>query len=159
MTTDTEPRPLVSGALSPLGKANFSGIDAEILLGGDEAPFTVMDMTVAPGMGAPAHVSFHEEKVFHVAEGSFLFLVGEDRLTVETGKHVYVAQGVTHGFSALGESPARMTLVSTPAHHERFFQALSDLSVPHDPQEVAAVCAAFDQAIVGPVVTPQDASR
>jgi uncharacterized RmlC-like cupin family protein len=93
-----------------------------------------------------------------VAEGSFLFLVGEDRITVEPGAHVYVAQGVPHGFSALGEGPARMTLVSTPAHHERFFQALSELAVPHDPQEVATVCAAFDQAIVGPVVTPLDPS-
>lgn len=158
MTPYVESRPLVSGALPPVSKASFSGIDANILLGGDIAPFTVMDMTVAPGMGAPAHVSFHEEKVFHVAEGSFLFLVGEDRITVESGEHVYVAQGVPHGFSALGETPARMTLVSTPAHHERFFQALSELTVPHDPQEVAAVCAAFDQALVGPVVTPLDPS-
>ncbi|WP_346913120.1 cupin domain-containing protein [uncultured Roseibium sp.] len=158
MTPDVEAKSLVSGALSPISRASFSGIDADVLLGGDKAPFTVMDMTVAPGTGAPAHISFHEEKVFHVAEGAFLFLVGEDRITVEPGQHVYVAQGVTHGFSALGASPARMTLVSTPAHHERFFKALSDLSVPHDPQEVAAVCAAFDQAIVGPVITPQDAS-
>ncbi|MCM5558971.1 cupin domain-containing protein [Pleomorphomonas sp. JP5] len=154
MTPDAEARTFVSGALSPVGRARFSGIDADILLGGDMAPFTVMDMTVAPGMGAPAHISFHEEKVFHVAEGSFLFLLGEERVTVETGEHVYVAKGVTHGFSALGERPARMTLVSTPAHHERFFQALSDMAVPHDPRDVAAVCAAFDQAIVGPVVTP-----
>ena len=93
-----------------------------------------------------------------MAEGAFLFLVGEDRITVEAGEHVYVAQGVPHGFSAIGEGPARMTLVSTPARHERFFQALSELTVPHDPQEVEAVCAAFDQAIVGPVVTSFDPS-
>ena len=158
MPLDIERRPLVSGALFPLSKASFSGIDADVLLGGDKAPFTVMDMTVAPGTGAPAHISFHEEKVFHVAEGSFLFLVGEERITVESGEHVYVAQGVPHGFSALGEGPARMTLVSTPAHHERFFQALSELAVPHDPQQVEAVCAAFGQAIVGPVVTSLDPS-
>lgn len=159
MTPDNELRPLVSGALSPVGKTRFSGIDADILLGGDKAPFTVMEMTVAPGMGAPAHISFHEDKVFHVTEGSLLFLVGEDRLTAESAAHVYVAKGVTHSFSALGDNPARMTLVSTPAHHERFFQALSALAVPHDPQEVATVCAALDQAVVGPVVSPLDPPR
>ncbi|WP_417711839.1 cupin domain-containing protein [Roseibium aggregatum] len=158
MPLDFEPGPLISGALSPVSKASFSGIDADILLGGDKAPFTVLDMTVAPGTGAPAHISFREEKVFHVAEGALLFLVGEERITVESGEHVYVAQGVPHGFSALGESPARMTLVSTPAHHERFFHALSEMTVPHDPQQVEAVCAAFDQAIIGPVITPFDPS-
>ncbi|MDQ0325856.1 hypothetical protein J2R99_001705 [Rhodopseudomonas julia] len=101
MTSDVGSRQPPSGALAPVNKARFSGIDADILLGGD-----------------------------------------------------YVAKGAPHGFSALGEGPARMTLVSTPARHESFFQALSELTVPHDPQEVAAVCTAFDQAIPGPVVTP-----
>lgn len=55
---------------------------------------------------------------------------------------------------ALGESSAKMTQVSAPANHERFFLALFDLSVPHDPAEVEPVCKKFDQAIVGPVVQP-----
>jgi len=50
MPSEVEPRPPVSGALSPVSKVSFSGIDANVLLGGDAAPFTVMDMTVAPGL-------------------------------------------------------------------------------------------------------------
>lgn len=151
--------PGTCGVLSPVGTASFSGIDADILLGGDTAPFTVMDMTVAPGAGAPVHVSFHEEKLFRVTEGALLFLVGEDRMTVASGAHVHVAPGIAHGFSALGDSPARMTLVSTPPRHDRFFRAMGELAEPHDPQEVAAVCAAFGQAIVGPVITEPDPPR
>ncbi|MEJ2623263.1 MAG: cupin domain-containing protein [Pseudolabrys sp.] len=158
MPLNVEPGPRISGALSPVSKARFSGINADVLLGGNKAPFTVMDLTVAPGTGAPAHISFHEEKAFRMIEDAFLLLVGEERMTVESGEHVYVAQSVRHGFSVLGEGPTRMTLVSTPAHHERFFQALSELTVPHDLQEVKAVCAAYDHAIVGPVVTPFDPS-
>jgi len=129
----------------------FSGIDASILMGGENAPFTVMDMTVAPGMGAPAHISFHEEKLFHILEGTFLFLIGDDRVEARAGDHIYVAKGQVHGFSACGNADARMTLVSTPAHHDRFFRALSDLPVPHAPEDVEAVCKACDQKIVGPV--------
>ncbi len=51
MTPEAEPRPPVSGSLPPFSKVSFSGIDANVLLGGDTAPFTVMDMTVAPGPG------------------------------------------------------------------------------------------------------------
>lgn len=142
------------GLLSLTEVAEFSGIKASILMGGDGVPFTVMAMSVASGMGAPAHISFHEDKVFHVFEGSFLFLIGDERLEVQPGDHVFVAKGQSHSFAALGEN-ASMTLISTPAHHDRFFRALSDLEVPHDPERVAAVCKAFDQAIVGPVVDIQ----
>ena len=56
MPSEVEPRPPVSGALSPVSKVSFSGIDANVLLGGDTAPFTVMDMTVAPGIGLLAQI-------------------------------------------------------------------------------------------------------
>lgn len=154
MSSDPARQHAANAILSSVGQARFSGIEADILLGGDAAPFTVMVMTVMPGLGAPAHVSFQEDKVFNVTEGVLLFLVGEQRVRAEPGDHVLVAKGATHSFSALGESPAKMTLVSTPAKHERFFLALSDLPVPHDPGEVEAVCKKFDQAIVGPVVQP-----
>lgn len=154
MTSDPIHRHPADGILSSTGQARFSGIEADILLGGDAAPFTVMVMTVMPGLGAPAHNSFGEDKIFHVTEGALLFLVGDDRVRAEPGDHILVAKGVTHSFSALGDSPAKMTLISTPAKHERFFLALSDLPVPHDPADVQAVCQAFDQAIVGPVVQP-----
>ncbi|MGI9377358.1 MAG: cupin domain-containing protein [Tsuneonella suprasediminis] len=138
--------------LESTGSAQFSGINASILMGGENAPFTVMDMNVAPGMGAPAHISFHEDKLFHISEGTFLFLIGDDRVEACAGDHVYVAKGQVHGFSACGNTDARMTLVSTPAHHDRFFRALSDLPVPHAAEDVEAVCKACDQKIVGPVV-------
>ncbi|WP_176085902.1 cupin domain-containing protein [Martelella sp. HB161492] len=153
MTKTTGTQPAISGRLSPFGRASFSGIEADILLGDDTGPFTVMDMVVSPGMGAPAHISFHEDKVFHVASGSLLFLVGEDRFAAGPGEHIHVAKGAIHSFSALGSSPARMTLISTPAQHERFFLALSALPVPHLQEAVDAVCQAYDQAIVGPVVS------
>ena len=57
MTPDVESKSLVSGALSPISRASFSGIDADVLLGDDKAPFTVMDMTVAPGTGALKRIS------------------------------------------------------------------------------------------------------
>lgn len=154
MPFDSDATPSRSGILSSQGQACFSGITADILLGGADAPCTVMVMTVETGLGAPAHISFEEDKVFHVTDGAFLFLIGEDRVRGEAGDHILVMKGVTHGFSALGDGPARMTLVSTPSGHDGFFRALSDLPVPHDPGEVAAVCEQFHQAIVGPVVQP-----
>ncbi len=141
-----------SGVLSSHATARFSGIDAEILLGGEAAPMTVMAMTVQPDQGAPAHISFEEDKVFCISEGRLLFLVDVQKLEVKEGDRLFVAKGVAHGFSAMG-GVARMILVSTPARHDRFFQAMDALPVPHDLNHVQAVCETFGQAIVGPVVT------
>lgn len=115
---------------------------------------TAMELTVAPGMGAPAHISFNEDKVFVITEGYLLFLIGEARLQVNVGDHVFVVKGDIHSFSALGKKPAKMTLISTPSHHDRFFHALSNLTVPHDQDEVAGVCTTQGQTIVGPVIQP-----
>lgn len=141
-----------SGVLSAKATARFSGIHAEILLGGEAAPMTVMSMTVQQDQGAPAHISFEEDKVFCVSEGRLLFLIDRQKIEVNAGDRLFVAKGITHGFSAVG-GVARITLVSTPARHDRFFQAMDALPVPHDLEEVQAICETFGQAIVGQAVT------
>ncbi|MCW6533847.1 cupin domain-containing protein [Sphingomonas lycopersici] len=141
-----------SGILCANATARFSGIDAEILLGGEAAPMTVMSMTIQQDQGAPAHISFEEDKVFCVNEGHLLFLIDMQKIEVNAGDRLFVAKGVTHGFSALG-GVARITLVSTPARHDRFFQAMGALPAPHDLDQVQVICETFGQAIVGQVVT------
>lgn len=141
-----------SGVLSAGATAHFSGIDAEILLGGEAPPMTIMSMTVQRDQGAPAHKSFDEDKVFCVDDGRLLFLIDMRKVEVKVGDRLFVAKGTTHSFSALG-GVARMTLVSAPARHDRFFQAMDALPVPHDLDQVRAVCERFGQAIVGPMVT------
>lgn len=155
MTQETLSHPIPGGILSSSSLAKFSGIDAEILMGGDLAPFSVMAMKVEHGMGAPAHISFHEDKVFVITEGIFLFQIGESRVRVAAGEHLFVAKGEIHSFSAINENSAKMTLISTPSHHDRFFQALSDLPLPHEQEAVVAICEEMDQTIVGPVVQLQ----
>lgn len=140
-----------SGKLTAASVAVFSGIEARILLGGEQAPMTVMAMQVAPAQGAPAHISPAEDKLFHVASGALSFLIGEDRVRVSAGDHLFVARGMIHGFVAVGEEAAHLTLVSTPARHDRFFLAMSALPTPHDVAQVEEICRRFEQVIVGPV--------
>ncbi|WP_068087788.1 cupin domain-containing protein [Novosphingobium rosa] len=145
--------PSTSGKLAASATATFSGIEASILLGGEGAPMTVMAMQVSPDQGAPAHISFEEDKLFLITEGQFEFLIGDDRLSASAGDHVFVGRGIVHGFVALAAAPARMTLMSTPARHDRFFMAMGQLPVPHDRDQVEDICHQYRQAIVGPVIS------
>jgi quercetin dioxygenase-like cupin family protein len=142
------------GKLEHEQTASFSGITADILLGGEQAPMTVMAMSIAPHQGAPAHISTSEDKIFQITDGRLIFLVGDQRLHVSAGDTVFVPRGVVHSFSPLDDSRAQMQLVSTPARHDRFFLAMNELPLPHDPGDVQRVCSAFEQVIVGPVVSP-----
>lgn len=135
--------------------ASFSGIEASVLMGSeDQKPFSVIRMMVSKGRGAPAHVSPDEDKVFHVTEGAFLFLVGDSRVEVAPGDCIFVGKGEVHSFCAVATDKATMTLVSTPPGHEQFFLALSALPEPHGESDVAEVCKRCRQEIVGPVVQP-----
>lgn len=146
------PIPPAAGRLTMGEVASFSGIDASILLGGEAAPFTVMRMLVAEGQGAPLHISHEEDKLFRVLHGALLFVIGEERIEAGAGDTLFVPRGSTHGFCARG-GEAEMLLVATPARHDRFFQAMDSLPVPHRMEDVAQVCARYAQSLVGPVVT------
>lgn len=152
MTHATSESPMASGKLTTRESATFSGIQADILMGGENAPMTVMTMTVSSNQGAPDHISHKEDKVFQIMEGHLIFSVGGDKINASPGERIFVGRGVAHSFSALNNEPAIMTMVSTPAKHDRFFAAMAALTVPHDMSDVQAVCERFDQSIVGPVV-------
>lgn len=153
--SDLEHRPASqNGKLTSQRSATFSGIRADILLGGEAAPMTVMEMTVEAEQGAPDHISHDEDKVFKINKGNFLFSVGVEKIEAAAGDCVFVGKGVAHSFVALGDEHSVMTLVSTPARHDRFFRAMDALALPHEMSKVQDVCKNFKQSIIGPVVQP-----
>jgi quercetin dioxygenase-like cupin family protein len=141
-----------SGITTDFETTQFAGISARIL-NTDDSPYTVLDMTIQPGFGAPAHISPGEDKLFIVIQGTLKYLVGDTTEIAEAGARVQVAKGVVHGFTNMGNGEARHILVSTPRHHEEFFRALHAMTHSHErhpdtPSEIAAKC---DQQIVGPL--------
>lgn len=141
----------VAGRLSNRGTATFSGIRANIMLGGPDAPMTAIRMRVAENCGAPTHVSAKEDKFFAVTGGRVVFLIGEELIDAIPGDYLFVPKGVPHSFRADGGT-AFVTLVASPAGHDQFFEAMGALPEPHEPTDVAAICARFGQQITGPVV-------
>lgn len=141
------------GVLTVESTVEFSGIQAEILMGLRSTARTIMKLSVELGRGAPAHISKDEDKLFVVVEGAILFLIGEQKRHVAAGDVVFVPEGVVHSFSGLERAGSSMVLVSTPARHHEFFQRMGALALPHDQAEVRRICEELGQEIVGPVVS------
>jgi mannose-6-phosphate isomerase-like protein (cupin superfamily) len=130
----------------------FAGITTKII---NPYPcmFSVLDMSIMPGCGAPAHISFTEDKLFIVIEGALKYLIGEKTEIAGSGARVIVPRGVVHGFTNVGKDNARHILVSTPRRHEEFFRDMHNIPEPREEHmdQLPDIARRHDQAMVGPL--------
>lgn len=140
------------GVTTEFETTKFAGISAKII-NPYPGPFTVLDMTIAPGFGAPAHISSTEDKLFIVIEGQMKYLIGDKTETVGPGTRVTIPRGVIHGFTNVGVDDARHILVSSPRRHEEFFRDLHNIPEPQEQHmdQLSSIAQRHDQAIVGPL--------
>jgi len=141
-----------AGVTTTFEQTDFAGIGTSII-NPDTSPFTILDMTIKPGFGAPAHISASEDKLFIVLEGTLKYLIGDRTEIVEPGARVQVPKGIVHGFTNVGPADARHILVSTPRRHEEFFRDLHNIPEPREQHMhlLAGIAERHDQAIVGPL--------
>jgi quercetin dioxygenase-like cupin family protein len=130
----------------------FAGITAKII-NPYPGPFTILDMTIKPGFGAPAHISATEDKLFIVIEGQLKYLIGDRTAVAGPGARVLAPRGAVHGFTNVGDADARHILVSTPRRHEEFFRDLHNIPDPREEHMdlLPGIAARHDQVIVGPL--------
>jgi quercetin dioxygenase-like cupin family protein len=130
----------------------FAGITTAII-NPYPSPFTILDMAIKPGAGAPAHISATEDKLFMVIEGQLKYLIGDRIAVAGPGARVQVPRGTVHGFTNVGHADARHILVSTPRRHEEFFRDLHHIPNPREKNMdlLPGIAARHDQAIVGPL--------
>jgi quercetin dioxygenase-like cupin family protein len=141
-----------AGITTEFEQTDFAGISSNII-NPATSPFTILDMTIKPGFGAPAHISATEDKLFVVLEGTLKYLIGDSTEVVAPGARVQVPKGVVHGFTNVGPGDARHILVSTPRRHEEFFRDLHNIPEPRDRNMhlLPGIAERHDQLIVGPL--------
>lgn len=131
------------------------GISTRVLLpaaatGGELALF---EETTSPGAGPPLHIHTNQSEFFRVIEGSYEFMIGDDRFLAGPGDTAWVPAGLPHAFWNCGAVPGRLLFGLTPAAEgEAFFQELAAFIAADGPPDVAAINEAFAGRfeIVGP---------
>jgi quercetin dioxygenase-like cupin family protein len=83
---------------------------------------------LTPRLGAPpAHLFYRLDGVAYVAEGTFLFLVGDRVLEVSAGSLLSLPRNTWHDWKNVGKGPGRVLLIGTPSGFEHFFLEVSRL--------------------------------
>ena len=114
--------------------------------------FALIEAVVPPGGGPPPHIHHREDEAFYVLEGELAFHVDGRDIAAGAGAWVTLAKGSLHHFKNVGDRPARMLIVVTPAGLERYFlevgRAASDEdgeSMPPTPEDIEKLVAVAPQ--------------
>jgi len=82
--------------------------------------FTLIDQECPAAFATPAHVHEVDDEAFYVLEGTLRVTYGDEEWTVPPGGFVFLPRGVRHGFAVVGDSPARLLQITSPAGFEHF---------------------------------------
>ncbi len=112
--------------------------------------FTALENIVAPNQGPPEHIHVREDEIYYILAGQIRFKVDQEFLDAPTGSLVFIPRGTAHCFQNVGQDPARLLVMFTPAGMERFFEGTARLPPrPFDPAAYQAVAHRAWMEVVG----------
>ncbi len=82
--------------------------------------FTLIEVQLPPGGGAPPHIHHGEEEGFYILEGEMTVNCGEQSWTATPGMFAFLPRGIPHSFQVSESGPAKMLQLSSPSQFERF---------------------------------------
>ena len=111
-----------------------------------------------PGFASPYHTHHLEDEAFYVLEGEIAFVCDGKWIKGGPGAYVFGPREIPHGFKVVGNTPARMLLLCSPAGFERFVLELSEPPTdpalpptPPDMNKLIALAAKYQVDIHGPL--------
>ena len=112
---------------------------------------TALENVIMPGEGPPLHRHANEDETWQVLEGELRFRLGDDIRRAPAGTFVFVPRGVPHCFQNVGNDPARILVIFTPAGMERFFDRFATLPEEADLREAfRSIGAEVGMDVIGP---------
>jgi quercetin dioxygenase-like cupin family protein len=111
----------------------------------------VFENVIPPGEGPPLHTHANEDEAFYVLEGEFRYRLGGETHAAPAGSFAFIPRDVPHCFQNVGEVPARLLVMFTPAGMERFFDQFAALPAGGAAGAAfASVGREFEMEVLGP---------
>jgi mannose-6-phosphate isomerase-like protein (cupin superfamily)/predicted enzyme related to lactoylglutathione lyase len=123
--------------------------------------YSLYELTVPPQLGAPPHIHHRETEAYYVLDGEVEFLRGGHTVRARVGEFVFVPEGVVHGFTSVGQEPARFLGIVTPGGlHEKLLSSLGEPAKtetlppppegPPDVERIVQIARKYDTEILPP---------
>jgi uncharacterized cupin superfamily protein len=117
--------------------------------------FSLWEAVIPPGGGAPPHTHSREDESFYVLSGELVIeLEGEPApLRIGTGGFFFGGRGRRHAFHNVGDTPARVLVLSTPSCGlDQMFAELDAATAAGSPafEKLVAIAAKAGVALAAP---------
>lgn len=114
----------------------------KVLPGDTRGAFTIIEIIIPPGLGAPMHRHQRDAECFYMLDGELTFETPDGAVTGRAGDTYFLPVGGRHAFRNDGETEARALVFVTPgAEAARFFAELDAGGAALGPADVEALAA------------------
>ncbi len=118
---------------------------------------TAFENVIAPGDGPPLHTHERQGESWYVLEGSLRFKLGSTIHGAAPGSFVFAPAGLPHCFQNVGDTPARLLVLFSPAGMETFLDHFAELPADQaDPSVFEALGREAGMEVVGPPLAVSD---
>jgi mannose-6-phosphate isomerase-like protein (cupin superfamily) len=101
-------------------------------------------------IGPSLHMHYHQDEFFHVVEGKYRFLVGEDLTELNEGDTIFLPRKVPHTWLQLTEKGRLIYAVNPAGTLEDFFVEMNDLTAPPTEEQSKAIHKRHGMKLLGP---------
>lgn len=124
--------------------------DIKVSLKDTNGDLTVFEYTGNEKGGPPLHVHSHQDEIFFIVQGEYLFQVGNDKHTLKAGDTIFLPRTIPHAFAQLTDNGKMFFLFQPSGKMEDFFRTIGNLTSPPTSEQGAKIFTDHDIKVVGP---------
>lgn len=115
--------------------------------------FSVFEYEGFAKIGPPLHKHLHQDEVFYVVDGEFLFQAGDERQTLTAGDTIFLPRNVPHTWLQLSEKGKLIYLLQPAGNLEDYFKKMNAFKRPPTFAEDQQVSREHGVETLGPPIT------
>ena len=104
-------------------------------------------------IGPSLHMHLHQDEVFYVVDGEFLFQVGDERQTLKAGDTIYLPRNIPHTWLQLSDTGKLIYLLQPAGTLEDFFKEMKALNHPPTFADEQKISRKHGVETIGPPIT------
>lgn len=111
---------------------------------------SIFEYTGFQKIGPPLHLHFLQDEIFYVTEGTYRFVVGDEKMELNAGDSIFLPRNISHTWLQLTDKGKLVYTVQPSGTMEEFFRELNALTKPPTQQEIQNIHMAHGMKVVGP---------
>jgi len=102
--------------------------------------------------GPPMHLHHHQDEIFYISEGQYLFQCGEQKYDLQKGDMIFLPRGIPHTWAQKTDTGKLLFFFQPAGKMEEFFRQVQLSHGAVNPTDGAAMFENHDMKITGPPI-------